>query len=68
MPFSAFLVIVRPIGLRKHVIADEEATVPNQCKGIVKSVIFTSPGISEYEIKRSVRLTEDEFSAVGQLE
>ena len=54
-PFSAFLVILGPIGLRKHVIADEEATVPNRCKGIVKSVIFASPGISEHEIKRLAR-------------
>ena len=67
-PFSAFLVIFPPIGLRKHVIADEEATVPNQSKGIVKSVIFASPGISEHEIKRLVLLSADELSAVGQFE
>jgi hypothetical protein len=61
-------VIVRPIGLRKHVIADEEAAAPNQCKGIVKSVILSGPGISEHEIIRPVRLTEEERSAVSQLE
>jgi hypothetical protein len=61
-------VLIRPIGLRKHVVADKDATAAHQTESFVYSVVFTLPRISEYEIERLARLPAYKRQAVGQFE